>query len=278
MKFARVFFALALVLSLTQVQSAQAAKKKSKSAPQAQTQAAEPVDAPTTSMNQMQVEQPNPLAGLSVRPIIGVSFMNPKALNSAVMDNFNNESGIKVGSAATFGVATDYAVWSRNLFVGLRFDAIKSSSSAISISANNTGTAQSSLSAYPLMATVSGMFPVASKVSFGATLGAGYAFGYKFACELAGSNDKANFPNGTLAYTATPVTGLGLAFANIDFTPHFALRIEGGYRLLSSNQLMATDKWAATVKEGDLLKDTNKSNLTVDGNSMFTGISLSYTL
>ncbi|MGK5087444.1 hypothetical protein WDW86_07785 [Bdellovibrionota bacterium FG-2] len=279
MKFARVFLALALALTLSQAQLAQAAKKKSKSAAAAQTQVAVPVDATTTSNTQMQnMEQPNPLAGLSVRPIVGVSFMNPTALNSTVMDNFNNETGIKVGSAATFGVATDYAVWSRNVFVGLRFDAIKSSSSAISISANNAGTAQSSLSAYPLMATVSAMYPVVSKVSFGATVGAGYAFGYKFACDLSGSTDKANAPNGTLAYSATPVTGLGLAFANIDFTPHFALRIEGGYRLLSSNQLIATDKWGAKVREGDLLKDSNNSNLTVDGNSMFTGLSLSYTL
>lgn len=211
-------------------------------------------------------------SGTVIHPLFGFAFMNPKALNNA-LQNLNNSSSFKIGTANDFGIGAEYPV-ARNFYVGVRVEYFTSSSDSVNL---GKGTAQASMAGLPVMATLSYVVPVARKFSIGATAGAGWAFAYN--SSIAFNNVGTAAPNGTLSYGSTPFTGMGLAFANYDFTRAVALRLEAGYRFLTSSQMKQTDSYNGSP-EGTLMTDpTNgNTNLVADSSSFFSGLSLAVTL
>lgn len=219
------------------------------------------------------------LKGVMIRPQVGMAFMNPKGLNNELQLAFNNNSAMKVTSGVGFGVSVDYPVVSDAFYLGARMDYFGASSDAITIGNNNPGTARASVTGVPLMLTATYKVPFAPKWSFLASVGGGVAVGYRTSLDVAGSNDANNLPNGTLSYASSPVTGMGMASLGYDLTRSVALRLDAGYRLLSSSQMTATEKYGQ-VKEGQLLLDrqTSSTNVLVDGSAFFSSLSLAITL
>jgi len=223
------------------------------------------------------------LKGAKLRPLFGYQIMNPKALNSELQTRFTNGgSNVKVGNAIAFGAAAEYPVYEESIYAGLRVEHFTSSGDAVTISQQNKGSAQATVSGTPVMATLGYALPVAPQWTFGTTVGAGVALGYTAALEIAGSSDTTTLPNGTLEFGSTPFTGMAAASMTYDFTSSIGLRFETGYRLLSSKQMKAQSSYAPNtpnaVKEGELLRDANNVNVPVNSNAFTTGVSLTITL
>jgi hypothetical protein len=219
------------------------------------------------------------LKGLVVRPTFAHYFTNPTKLNNRLVELSPNDNGIKVGSGSGFGLAAEYPVI-ENFLVGLRLETFSASSNVVSL--NNTRTTlESSVSAFPIMATGTYLMPITPKFSLGFTGGAGWAFGFSGATEISNSTNTQALPNGTLNYGATPFSGLASLSGIYSFTENFGFRVEAGYRLMSSSQLRATETWGRgenTIKEGELLRDADGKSIQVNMNSFFTGASLVITL
>lgn len=270
---------LATVVFATQSGFAAPSARKSKKAPLAPH---------ASAMAQADLFDPAhaPLAGTIVRPLVGINFMNPKGFNNQLQTAVSTNQSMKVGTGPSFGIAAEYPVIANQFYAGLRIEHFSSASDSITTTpgpANPGGAAapsttlQASISGTPVMATGTWIVPLASKWNFGSTLGAGLGFGYKVAMDVNGSTTAAQ-PNGTLAYGGTPFTGLVAASLNYDINSRIGVRLESGYRMLSSKQMAATDNYGTGVKEGELLRDANSQNISVDASSFFTGLSMAITL
>ena len=63
-----------------------------------------------------------------------------------------------------------------------------------------------------------------------------------------------------------------------DVTSTIGVRLETGYRLLSSSQMKADQNYAQVVKEGELLRDDQNTNIKGDGSGVYMGLSVNIKL
>jgi hypothetical protein len=213
---------------------------------------------------------------VQLRPLIAYNFTNPKGLNSTLSSAVANQtnSAFKVGSAMSFGVAADYGL-TNEFSVGARVEYLSSSSDSVKL--NNGLTVQASVGALPVYLTGGYKTSIAPRWITGGTLGVGLPMSFHGSLDQSGSNNPA-VPNGTETYAATPFTGLASTFIGYEVRNSLSIRLEAGYRLLSSNQLKLTENFG-TKKEGDILVDQQtNTNVKVDLSSFFTGLSMAIQL
>ena len=218
-------------------------------------------------------------SGILVRPILAYQFMNPSSLNSTAQKLVDGNNGINVGNSHAWGLAIDYPVVNNRFYAGIRLEHFSASSDAVAITKADgaKGNATSSVSGTPLMLTGTYLYPVANKINIGASAGAGLCLGYASNVEVEGSTS-GFLPNGTLGYAATPFVGQLTVLGTYDITRTVALRLEAGYRLLSSSQMRATDNYASRVKSDEVMTDADGKNISVDASGVYTGLSLSIRL
>lgn len=216
----------------------------------------------------------SPLSGLNVRPILGYQFINPSSMNRRVRETVKEDSAINIGNSAFFGAAVEYPI-TNEFYAGLRLERFSSSSSSVSLGGDN-GTAQTTLSGTPLLATAGYFFPVMPGLKAGPTLGAGWVLGYSASLEISGSKNQ-NTKNGILEYQDSPFTYLIGAAGQYDFSERVGLRLDLGYRNVVSDQMKATGEYP-TVKEGVLFTDNDNKNVKVDASGVFSALSLAVTL
>ena len=108
------------------------------------------------------------------------------------------------------------------------------------------------------------------------SLGLGWALNYEAGTNISASKIK-GLKNGTNAYSANPFTWFLAGTGYYQVTPKIAANLLVGYRHLTSNQLKATAKYE-TVKEGELLQDSDGANLEVSSNSLLTSLGITFVL
>ena len=223
------------------------------------------------------------LKGARVRPFVGYNFFNPKALNnlmSTTAQALNINTKYRIGGGPSFGLSAEYPLnfVSKYIHAGLRLDYFTSSSSAVTVGeGTKSATLESSLSGVPVMATLGVVYPVLKQVQVGGVLAAGVPVFYRFTTEVSGSGVPQQMPNGTITYEANPFTALVSGFGEYLFTDHIGLRLEAGYRFISSDQMKASESYG-TIKEGTLLRDQNNANVKVDASSFNSAVSLVVTI
>ena len=278
MKLISFLFVLSASVALASSTPTKSSKSKTKKAVVVQAPDSAEVSGNSSSAS-INTSDVNEERHFHLRPILGYTFLSPKEVN-----NFLAEGGKTIGLTDTFKIsgapmisaAADYSVIPQ-LSLGARVDYF--SASTDSVTSKNVLTAQASLSALPVYATVTFSQPVMEKVSLGLMAGAGMPVFFRHSFEFSGSQND-NYPNGTLTYSSNPFSGFGTAFVNYDFTNRIALRAEGGYRYLASNQMKATSNYGKNnaIKDGALFKDSSDRNINVDASAVNIGLSLALSM